>query len=670
MRQLDIIGMCKRLRPFLGSKADEIFMEYSLSDTKERKQELFQLILTLYSKYVDDNILDNEVILRQPPKDLSAEYDLGKIEFPNKEPKSFGLREQDWIRHVCVTGMSGSGKTTFARRIIYSLIQKDKNFIIFDWKKSFRQMISFSDKVAVFTVGKPNASNLFRTNINKPPKDVSPDEWITILCDLLCECYGASYGVHKLLTEVMQKAFRDFGVYSGSENYPTWYQIKNRLVQLQETSGRSRQSEWLTSALRIAHSLTFGEFGKTINDKAKYNLSVEEMLSAQAVFELESLGSMEKKFFSSFMLLYIYKFKKANTNTADKSFDTAILVDEAHNVFLKQRTNFVQESVTDTIYREIREYGIGLICLDQHASKLSDTVLGNSSTNIAFQQILPEDVDAIARLMFIADEKSIYTRLDVGQAVVKLTDRYHDPFLIRVEMLDVPDDILSDAELRKRMKKHVLFKRRMKLWQDMMKVDNLAQELVRVKAIYGKSGVLPPDDHVLEKQIKIGKDIQDALVKDEKTGIVNHLQQQILDTIIDVLRSEKSIKAAKKVFAEEGYRLSDINRAFKHFSETRRGQVIVRFLELFNSRFKNFKQLDPIWIIDFIQKLHDVDAMPTTLFYKTLGISFRKGNDVKNALIDVGLVIVRDEKTSKGVTKRIALSKDGLLIAERVGITA
>ena len=78
-------------------------------------------------------------MLEPPEKSaVSGEYELSKVIYANKELFPFALREQDWPRHVCISGMSGSGKTTLALNILQRFIEKDKPFLVFDWKKSFR----------------------------------------------------------------------------------------------------------------------------------------------------------------------------------------------------------------------------------------------------------------------------------------------------------------------------------------------------------------------------------------------------------------------------------------------------------------------------------------------------------------------------------------------------
>jgi hypothetical protein len=311
----------------------------------------------------------------------------------------------------------------------------------------------------------------------------------------------------------MNEMYRDFGVYKGSENYPTWYQIKDRLEEKadQQRMKRGRESEWLESALRIAHVLTFGHFGTAINHKGDYEMSVEEMLKKKIIFELHTLNNPEKKFFCEFLLAYIYKMMKSNSKNMDDSFNNAIIVDEAHNIFLKDKTKFLKESVTDMIYREVREYGISLICLDQHVSKLSETVIGNSATTVAFQQILPADVMTISSLMQIRDNSKFFSMIPVGHAIVRLSERHFKPFLVKMPFVSLKREEVSDETIKKRMHGTIKDDKRLRVFNDSVKITNLRKEVEKLNDAVLASGVPTLGDYSdLPYSERMKKEIEDA----------------------------------------------------------------------------------------------------------------------------------------------------------------
>jgi len=573
--------MCKKLKPILGTKIDKLYMNYTFTDEPDKKREIAQFIHALYIKYVSHAVLKDQILLEPPAKQLvRGDYPLGIVSYANQDLYTFNLREQDWQRHVCITGMSGSGKTTLAFQLIRNFIVKKKPFLVMDWKKSFRPLMLIDPEILLFTVGNETISNSFKVNINKPPRGVPPKEWISILTDIIIESFNASHGTAKILAETLDQAFKDFKVYQGSENYPTWYQILDRLLE-KETENRTkrRETEWLTSAVRIAHTLTFGDYGKCLCTKGPEEMTVEELLDKKVIFEMYSLNNTQKKFFCEYLLTYIYKLKK-NMNMITDVFKHAIIVDEAHNIFLRDKPVYLKETVTDMIYREMREYGESLICLDQHVSKLSETVIGNSACIIAFQQILPKDVEVISTITQLREHRNYFSMLDVGQAIVRLAERYNEPFLIKIPFIPLKRQNVSNEYVINRMTKYIKEYKLRKAIEN-SKEETINQELINLQRTYYTSGVNTTPNEL--KEIHINKEPQ----------------------------------TYKEIIKEK---ISDQEKAF----------------------------------LDLIQK----EELSVSQAYKKLGLSARKGNQIKKALLEKGLIIEKEEKNHKGWRKLLLPARE------------
>ncbi len=664
-KNLSIEEISTKLKPILGNKIDELYFRYSLSDSPEEKNQILQILSVLYQKYLG-KFLDKKVLLEPPEKSaVSGEYELSKVVYANKELFPFALREHDWPRHVCITGMSGSGKTTLALNILQRFIEKDKPFLVFDWKKSFRSLIYTDPSIMCFTVGNDLVSNLFKTNINRPPKGVSPKEWINTLCDLLTESFCVSFGVHKILLETLDEVFEGWGVYKGFPHYPNWQHIK-KMLEIKAREARGREATWYESALRIASVLTFGDFGKVINYDGKKSLSVEELFDKKIIFELNSLGNVEKKFFAEYLLTYIFKLKKANSGKIEEGFNHAILVDEAHNIFLKNKTYFVSESVTDIIYREMREYGTCLICLDQHISKLSDTVKGNSACHIAFQQQLPQDVYDVSSIMQILEKKEIFSQLPVGYAIVKLSERHTSPFLIKVPYTDLRNFTISDEKIKSKMDCVIQ-------GIEVEKGDSDFRE-----ALIGEN--VEKKEHMQEKELEINteipeipkkKEISDNLKEPAKTSNLTSVQEVLYDFIYKQISKGKSIKEAEKML-EEGlseklYKEADIFLAANYALEQEMNRNSLKYLNTKNG--DNKKEITDLVevsrpdaslseeqrFIDFL-KNNPLHKNSTVEVYKKIGVSTRKGNILKNKLLAKGMIKVYEERSDKGWKKIIRLN--------------
>jgi len=644
-QKLTIEEISSKLKPILGSKIDDLYFKYTISENLDEKNEIMQMLGFLYQKHLG-KFLDKSILLEPPQKiSVEGEYPLSKVIYAGKELFDFSLKETDWPRHVCISGMSGSGKTTLALNILENFIKRDKPFLVFDWKKSFRPLLNLDTSIMAFTIGNDVVSNFFKTNINIPPKGVQPKEWINVLCDLLTESFQVSFGVHKILLETLDEAFEGWGVYEGSKHYPNWLHIKKLLEQrAKESSGR--ESRWFESALRIASVLTFGDFGKVINYEGKKSLSVEDLFDKKVIFELNSLGNIEKKFFSEFILTYMYKLKKANQNKIDGHFNYAVLVDEAHNIFLKNKTYFVSESVTDMVYREMREYGISLICLDQHISKISDTVKGNSACHIAFQQQLPQDVMDISGLMQLQNKKEMFSQLPVGSAIVKLSERYTQPFLVKVPFSEIRNQEISEEKISQRMQcliksleveKHEpeFMEQLINPEQNALKIEVTEEDFSEEEdsEIEVKINSLTKTQEILSKfilsQIEKGEKLEEikSLLQSELENNVYTLED-IEVAIFDVTNSKTEIKEKPK-------------RIKKMTPE------IYSFMKPLNEEEKQF-------MAHLIENPKHKDS--TTEFYKNVGLSTRKGNIIKNNLMDKGLIKVQEQKYKNGWKKFIRLS--------------
>jgi len=620
MSMLTVEEMCRKLKPVFGDRIDALYSQYALSDSMESRKEIEQVLNLMYQRYLNENMLTEKVLLEPPEEEIiKGDYPLGNVVYPSDELYSFGLREMDWPRHVLITGMSGSGKTNFAFVILGGFIIKQKPFMVFDWKKSFRPLMKVDDNILLFTIGNNKISNNFKFNINRPPKNVNPKEWIMALCDIMSEVFMTSFGVHKLLSEVLDKAYLDFGVYNGSNNYPTWLQIKDRLEDMDKKVKRGRESEWLTSAVRIAHMLTFGDFGDAVNYKGEDAMTVDELLSKQVIFEMNSLSTVEKKFFADYILTYIYKLKKANYETV-KEFNHAILVDEAHNIFLKDKPNFNTESVTDVIYREIREYGTSLICLDQHTSKLSDVVVGNSACIAAFQQFLPSDLGAVSGVMQIFEKKKFFSMLPVGYAIVRLAERYQNPFLVKVPFVDVKNKMADDNSVSQMMISRFKNHKQRKMLSEGMSIDRLQKEIAKMDNTFKKSGIAnPPGDFVFDnvkQNIERGNDAElkeqfHAKELSDKLGATNQNQNN------------------------NNSNPQDINK--------------IIFTHIQNKIEKQHK--------DFLKELKENKNLGTAQIYKLIGVSVRKGNTIRDELVELGLIEVKEERNSKGWKKTFQPTK-------------
>jgi len=126
-----------------------------------------------------------------------------------------------------------------------------------------------------------------------------------------------------------------------------------------------------------------------------------------------------------------------------------IFIEEAHHV-LHKRAQTANETALEMLFRQCRELGIGIVVIDQHPHLLSAAALGNTYTTICLNQKDPSDINKAAAISLLdSEEKNYFSMLPVGQAIVKLQDRWPRSFLVKFPLMNVKKGSVTDDMLAK-----------------------------------------------------------------------------------------------------------------------------------------------------------------------------------------------------------------------------
>lgn len=439
--------LCRRLRPVLGIRMDEVFTAYCAEDA-EGKQQLETYLEMLCAKYLPQGLDDSEPGLIPPSRgQAEGAYPIGQVSYSGKNLYPFGLRENEWIQHMAIVGRSGSGKTNIGFSILKTLVQHQKPFLVFDWKRNYRDLLTRPEfhEVEVYTIGRTIAPLRFNPLI--PPAGTDPKTWLKKLNEVIAHAYCLGNGVLFLLQQAVDAVYEEAGVYENLVQ--SWPTFKDVLLKARTMDTRGRESGWLSSTLRALSSLCFGGMGDLLNSSS--NRSIDHILEGNVILELDGLSQSDKTFFVQACLLYLHH-KKMAENVRER-FDRCILIEEAHHVLSGQRTSLTgSESVMDTTYREIREFGVSLVLLDQMPSKLSSFALANSYATICMSMSNRADINAMAQSLLLDSGKDILGTLEVGQAVVKLQGRIPRPFLIAIPEFEIQKGRVTDEQIRQYMR--------------------------------------------------------------------------------------------------------------------------------------------------------------------------------------------------------------------------
>lgn len=423
-----------QLEPLLGPRSKMLWYKYLNARTPLRKESWRRRIRILGEKVLDK--YEDDVRLPPPsPRETIGEYKLGAVIYPDKPYSVLGLREDEFCKHVMISGMTGTGKTTAALQIIKELKRNKKNFMVFDWQREYKKLKKlgqFKDLWAL-RVGKDSS---FRFNPLIPPKGTDVREWLAKLVDVVNHAYLGSYGTEYILRDILIKAYKHTKTLEGKNEYPTFKLVKE---YLKKNFFKGRMEFWNQTAIRILESLTYeGGLGPVLNTETKTNL--KELLKKDVIIELDALSSDDKKFLTEALLLWIYEFRKNQGETPE--FRHAIIIEEAHNILSKKKEKTQGgETIMETTLRMIRKFGEAIIVIDQEPSKLSESIKANTNTKITFTLGNGKDIEDISRSMELnKEQRKNIDILGVGNAIIKVKGRIEKPIMVSFPKFETTKD--------------------------------------------------------------------------------------------------------------------------------------------------------------------------------------------------------------------------------------
>jgi DNA helicase HerA-like ATPase len=424
MLDLNLRDTCRKLRPLIGAKADALWLAYTTSDTMKARQEAEALIYMFAARYLTRNVSADTIMLPPPDRaDAAGEFQLGTVCYAGRPLYHIGLRRENFIRHIGILAMTGGGKTNAAQNLLLGLLEEGIPFLVIDWKRSYRRIKNFNfDKAAQITVcsvGR-DTETPFYWNPLRPPPGVHPRTWISIIAEVLEKTHISGPGVADVFIDLFDELFEKYGFYSGQaeEKYPNFHDAREIL---ERTQFKGRRMLWRDSCMRILKTFTFGPASRSFNTRAPVKL--EELLSKPVILELDfELPKPLRSFLSEIFLRFIHLHRLRQGET--KELRHVTFLEEAHNLFPKTHSENQASNSIESLFREIRGFGEGLVYITQHPSLTPVYLTGNSNTLIILGLQDESDIHAAKKALFLQSGEEIYLdRLKVGEGIVKIKGR-------------------------------------------------------------------------------------------------------------------------------------------------------------------------------------------------------------------------------------------------------
>ncbi|MBN4081228.1 DUF87 domain-containing protein, partial [Caldithrix abyssi] len=278
----EIKELLRKLEPVIGKRAKNLWYLNLFSKNAKEEKENKDLLRLLADK--NAKISYHEKIRLPPPEKekLSGMYKIGQVIYPERDYGEFGLREDEFIKHILIVGMTGTGKSNLSFHILKELSKQKKPFIVFDWKKSYRDLMQLKEFKDLKVIRLADKKSMFRFNPLIPPENIEPKHWMAMLIDVMKHAFFIGHGVEYFFRKGIDYLYEQYGIYEGRKTYPTFIDLES-LLRKEYVKGR--EILWMSAAKRVLASLTFsGLLGEVLNERKQGN--IKELLNEKVVIEM------------------------------------------------------------------------------------------------------------------------------------------------------------------------------------------------------------------------------------------------------------------------------------------------------------------------------------------------------------------------------------------------
>lgn len=368
------------------------------------------------------------------------------------EKKVF-LDKRNFNKHMFITGVTGSGKTTTCQKL---LIDSGIPFLVIEPAKTeYRRLCKVYEDLLVFTLGKDTVAP-FRLN----PFELFRHESITSRVDMIMASIQAAFHMEAAIPQLIESAiyqcYEDYGWnIASNENwlygekafndgvyaFPTVQDLVEKIDKVVDRQGFGERlkSEYIGSIKARLLGLLVGAKGLMLNTRR--SIDFEDLLSRRVVLEFEEIRSAEEKsLVMGFVLANLMAAIRAKF-MSHGSCQHVTVMEEAHRLLRKSVADGSSSEkhgieLFSDMLAEVRKYGEALVIVDQIPNKLTPDVLKNTNTKIIHRLFAVDDKDAVGNTVDLNEAQKRYlSHMEDGRAIV-FAPGFHKAVQVWVTMTD------------------------------------------------------------------------------------------------------------------------------------------------------------------------------------------------------------------------------------------
>ena len=392
----------------------------------------------------------------------------------------FTISKDDIRKHIFVSGLTGSGKTTTVKHILHGI---DTPFLVIESaKREYRRLLADAEynKLRVYTVGDSGVSP-----IRHNPFMVLPGVSLITHIDNLKSIFYASFSLYGPMPYILEKCIyniykdRGWNLTTGNHQrvsiekfadcqthrfiYPTIRDLiddVNRYVKEELEYKGELQDNIRSAIVARLESLAVGAKGFLFNTHDFIN--IEDLLTDRVVFELESLSDDDDKaFFVGLMLALVSEYRQClareSTLTHTDALHHVLVIEEAHRLLKNVQTERTSEMLGNpkgkavesfcNLIAEMRSYGQGVIVAEQIPTKIAPDVIKNTNTKIIHRLVSIDDQIAVGTGLGLEEQECRYlNQLSAGTALAH-KEGMSKPVEISV-FNELPNEAIGDIRIK------------------------------------------------------------------------------------------------------------------------------------------------------------------------------------------------------------------------------
>lgn len=391
----------------------------------------------------------------------NGDIEIGEI-IKGMKKRTLKLYLEDFTRHMFISGMPGTGKTTFAIGILDKLWKESRiPFLVIEpVKNEYRSMIAAIPELQVFTPGKSNLS-VFSFNPFIPPENVRLESYKTVLKTVFQAAVTTSDPLDSILSMTVDNCYKKYGwadsdIMSNDKKTFNMREFIDCFIKTFEDIGYRGEAANIGKAGLVRLKGVQSLFD------SNNAMSIRDLLERPTVIELAAVENKEQKaLITVLVLLSMMVYVNANY-PGDGILKNVLLLEEAHVLLSEEPIAAVRDTIPGTLVKEsvkrllaeIRSYGVGMIIADQFPRKIEPEIIAMTDCKVVFRQVEKASRQIMADCMNLGEmQMRSLVELKAGEAIF-FYNKLMEPEKLVVEDYRKTHSIkvtVSDQELEERL---------------------------------------------------------------------------------------------------------------------------------------------------------------------------------------------------------------------------